>query len=502
MDQQSAAEALRQFEAAWEETRTAFLAAQDDFADKLAGARQALRSCAGNIEKHKSNFEQLTDHNRTRLDELRGLVAAGGDATGLQERIAALEAELAEKAAAAEAATAATQAEVTRANTAEQRVRELEAEMVSARELAAEKGRALEGVEKELAGVKKELEAAQSADATSGAVVQKLEASELALRGELATVQGELELARGRTEELHKSLAAVEAELGALKTDKDGARTELEAALAARMDLQAEVDRLQAVIAQVDSKEKAHEDAVADLRSELHTERKRAEMAEQTLKDEMAKGTKASLAAQLAEAIREAEEAKDELRSLKLSGGAGVGGGLAAGATPPAPSNQRPVSEELEAIARVLTRGKSPKRAIGELLVEADILTKEQVSQAVDEQRKRPQTHLGAIFIEHEWCSEEAVAQALAFQCGSEYKTLDAGAVDAVAAGLINERLANQHVCIPLTATEDAVTLAIANPMDLVAIEDIERATGRKVDLVVSTATQIKAAISRQTWES
>ena len=497
MDQQSAAEALRQFEAAWEETRTAFLAAQDDFADKLASARQTLRSCAGNVEKHKANLEQLTDHNRSRLDELRGLIAAGGDTAGLQERITALEAELAEKTGVAEAATTAKQEEEKRASAAEQRVRELEAELVSARELAAEKGRVLEGVEKELAAAKKELE---TADATSGAKVQTLEASELALRGELATVQGELELARGRTEELHRSLAAVEAELAALKADKDGARTELEAALAARMDLQAEVDRLQAVIAQSDSKEKAHEDAMADLRAELHSERKRADLAEHTLKDEMAKGTKASLAAQLAEAIREAEEAKDELRTLKLSTGLSPSASVAPGAT--APSNRRAVDDELAAIAAVLARGKSVKRAIGELLVEADILTKEQVSQAVDEQRKRPQTHLGAIFIEHEWCSEEAVAQALAFQCGAEYKALDADAVDAAAVALINERLANQHVCIPLSASEDTVTLAIANPMDLVAIEDIERATGRKVDLVVSTATQIKAAIGRQTWEA
>ena len=73
--------------------------------------------------------------------------------------------------------------------------------------------------------------------------------------------------------------------------------------------------------------------------------------------------------------------------------------------------------------------------------------------------------------------------------------------MDAAAAALISERLANQHLCVPVEANEEAITLAMANPLDLVAIEDVERAYGRKVDVVVGTATQIRAAIGKYYWE-
>ena len=77
--QQSSLDALRLFEEAWEETRQAFITAQDEFAEKLASARQTLRSCAGNVEKHRANIDQLTESAKARIDEVRSFVAAGGD---------------------------------------------------------------------------------------------------------------------------------------------------------------------------------------------------------------------------------------------------------------------------------------------------------------------------------------------------------------------------------------------------------------------------------------
>ncbi|MCC6142889.1 MAG: hypothetical protein IT368_03675, partial [Candidatus Hydrogenedentes bacterium] len=46
-----------------------------------------------------------------------------------------------------------------------------------------------------------------------------------------------------------------------------------------------------------------------------------------------------------------------------------------------------------------------------------------------------------------------------------------------------------------IRSTDDRVTVAMVNPMDLVAIEDLERATGRGVDVVVSTNSQIQTML-------
>jgi hypothetical protein len=45
------------------------------------------------------------------------------------------------------------------------------------------------------------------------------------------------------------------------------------------------------------------------------------------------------------------------------------------------------------------------------------------------------------------------------------------------------------------------MVLAVTNPMDLLAIEDVERFTNRKVDVVVATPPEITAAIARFYWE-
>jgi hypothetical protein len=45
------------------------------------------------------------------------------------------------------------------------------------------------------------------------------------------------------------------------------------------------------------------------------------------------------------------------------------------------------------------------------------------------------------------------------------------------------------------------MVLAVTNPMDLLAIEDVERFTNRKVDIVVGTVPDVAQAITRFYWE-
>lgn len=99
MDQQLPVEALRLFEETWEEAHKAFLAAHEDFADKLANARQTLRSCAGNVEKHKANLEQLAETAKARVADVRALVEGSSGNAEAEEKLKAAEAALVAQAA-------------------------------------------------------------------------------------------------------------------------------------------------------------------------------------------------------------------------------------------------------------------------------------------------------------------------------------------------------------------------------------------------------------------
>lgn len=137
------------------------------------------------------------------------------------------------------------------------------------------------------------------------------------------------------------------------------------------------------------------------------------------------------------------------------------------------------------------------RRRLGDVLVAAGLLTPEQLEGAVQQQEEAPSRRLGSILVEQGLAAEEVVARVLAGQLRTRFVRLTDENVDRQAAALVSGRMARHHVCMPVRATEDRLTLAMANPFDLIAIDDVELASQRRVETVVATATDIEAAITR-----
>jgi hypothetical protein len=134
-------------------------------------------------------------------------------------------------------------------------------------------------------------------------------------------------------------------------------------------------------------------------------------------------------------------------------------------------------------------------RRMGEILVDAGLITREQLDQALEIQYQAPQRKLGSILVEEGFTGEEVIPQVLARQLRIPYLRLKEGAFDPIAVALITGRLAARHACIPLRATDDTLALAMANPLDLIAIEDVERAAGKRVQPLIARESEIMAAI-------
>ena len=135
------------------------------------------------------------------------------------------------------------------------------------------------------------------------------------------------------------------------------------------------------------------------------------------------------------------------------------------------------------------------RRRMGEILIQAGVLSEAQLERALEIQQEQPQRRLGSVLIELGYTESDIVAQVLACQARVPFVRLDRDDPDPAAAHLISERLASHHVCIPLRVEDDRLVLAMANPMDLVAIQDIEHATGKSVDPVSCSADNILRAI-------
>ena len=134
-------------------------------------------------------------------------------------------------------------------------------------------------------------------------------------------------------------------------------------------------------------------------------------------------------------------------------------------------------------------------RSMGEILIDAGIITLKQLDSALEEQRTAKKRRLGSILVEKGLIREEIVAQVVASQLNLPFVRLPGQNIEQGALALMDGRLATHHMCFPISATTERITVAMANPLDLIAIEDLEFATSLKVSPVVATLSDITSAI-------
>lgn len=153
---------------------------------------------------------------------------------------------------------------------------------------------------------------------------------------------------------------------------------------------------------------------------------------------------------------------------------------------------------ELASSTVVETPRKSPGRIpLGQILIESRIVAPEQLSLALAEQSTNPRRRLGEILVQFGFVDDKIVAQALGTQFGMAFIELTLEDIDPAAVNLLRSRVADRHNCIPVHRTNNHLFLAMANPVDLTAIEDVERATGLTVTPLVATTTNIENVRAR-----
>ncbi|MCX8007363.1 MAG: ATPase, T2SS/T4P/T4SS family [Coriobacteriia bacterium] len=136
------------------------------------------------------------------------------------------------------------------------------------------------------------------------------------------------------------------------------------------------------------------------------------------------------------------------------------------------------------------------RERLGELLVRAGKITEEQLAAALALQ-VREGGKLGHILVRQLVLDEDEIAHTLAEQKGLEYVRLTSFSIDREAASQIPERLARRRLVIPIAYRGDDLVLAMADPLDVEAIDDVQLRSGRTVVPVVATPTQIQYAIEK-----
>ncbi len=136
------------------------------------------------------------------------------------------------------------------------------------------------------------------------------------------------------------------------------------------------------------------------------------------------------------------------------------------------------------------------KTRIGSLLVQGKLISEEQLSLAL-EQQKRSGRKLGRVLVENGFATEEAISEALAKQLKIAYLNLKHYNINVQMARMLPEMLARRFRALLLEDQGSTYLVAMADPTDLFAFDEIARALKRDIELVLVNENQVVETIDR-----
>jgi len=134
---------------------------------------------------------------------------------------------------------------------------------------------------------------------------------------------------------------------------------------------------------------------------------------------------------------------------------------------------------------------------LGEMLVKAQLITEPQLEEAMKIQR-RDGGKLGSIVVRQGFCSDQDIVSFLGMQYGVPAADLDQWPpIDGAVVALVPAELAHKHKVLPLQRSGNVLTLAMSDPTDIFAMDDVRFHTGYNVDPVVSSEMGLMRAIEK-----
>ena len=133
---------------------------------------------------------------------------------------------------------------------------------------------------------------------------------------------------------------------------------------------------------------------------------------------------------------------------------------------------------------------------IGEILLSHNAITIDQVKHALEVQRQS-KGRLGRVLVEMGAVTERQLARAIAQQWGLPYTELSEDGVNPEAARLIPAYLAQRHGVIAVDRKQDRLVVAMPDPSNVVAIDDIRLLTGLDVEIIIASPEDISRLQSK-----
>jgi type IV pilus assembly protein PilB len=136
------------------------------------------------------------------------------------------------------------------------------------------------------------------------------------------------------------------------------------------------------------------------------------------------------------------------------------------------------------------------RKPLGQSLVDHGIINPDQLQRALEEQRmSSSQKLLGEILVDRGMATEEQICEILAEGYGVPFARVNPRITDPKVIELLPREFLEQHTVLPLFLVEGILTVAVAEPSNVFLMEEIERVTGKDVQIVAGTSKDIRATL-------
>lgn len=139
-------------------------------------------------------------------------------------------------------------------------------------------------------------------------------------------------------------------------------------------------------------------------------------------------------------------------------------------------------------------KAKSRKR-LGDLLVEAGVINEQQLDYAL--QNKSRDEKLGDFLIKENVLTEQQLIEVLEFQLGIPHITLNKYAIDPELLQLVPRELAKRANIMPVRRDKNKLLIAMSDPMDYFAIEEVRMATGCQIETSIAAKDDLYRTITK-----
>lgn len=136
------------------------------------------------------------------------------------------------------------------------------------------------------------------------------------------------------------------------------------------------------------------------------------------------------------------------------------------------------------------------QRLLGKELVKAGLITEEQLEELLSNINGKS---IVKAITEKGYASEKDVARVMAKISGLEFVDLSTYEIDPNAATIISEEIAQKYRLIPIKLDGNKLVVAISDPTNVIAIDDLEIITGYEIEPVVAAESEIMSAIDQFT---